>query len=84
MITAEAVMPILSNPQVQEQLLPFLPEGRRTPEELLAVFHSPQLYQALHTFNSALQSGQLGEMMRQFGLGAQSGMGTFLFFSFVV
>jgi len=67
-INAEAILPILSSPQVQSELLPYLPEGRRTPEELHQILRSPQFQQSMESFSSALQSGQLGELLRQFGL----------------
>jgi len=67
-INADAITPLLMSPQVQADLLPFLPEGRRTPEELGQILRSPQFQQSLESFSSALQSGQLGELLRQFGL----------------
>ncbi|KAH3780658.1 hypothetical protein DPMN_158477 [Dreissena polymorpha] len=80
----ESMVPILANPEVQQRLIPFLPEGGALPkseEELRATITSPQFKQALSSFSSALQSGQLGPLMSQFGLGedvanaaAQGGM----------
>ena len=43
----------------------------QTSEEVGSVLTSPQFQQALGTFGSALQSGQLGPLMNQFGLGGQ-------------
>ncbi|KAH3781166.1 hypothetical protein DPMN_158991 [Dreissena polymorpha] len=68
----ESMVPILANPEVQQRLIPFLPEGGALPkseEELRATITSPQFKQALSSFSSALQSGQLGPLMSQFGLG---------------
>jgi len=70
-LTAEAMIPILANADVQERLIPLLPEAAdlpKTEEELRATVHSPQFHQALQSFSSALSSGQLGPLMRQFGL----------------
>jgi len=75
-INADAILPLLSNPAIQAQLLPFLPEERRTPEELRELLRSPQFQQSLESFSSALQSGQLGELTRQFGLGTNTGAPT--------
>ncbi|XP_060604796.1 proteasomal ubiquitin receptor ADRM1-B-like [Ruditapes philippinarum] len=41
----------------------------KSEEELRATITSPQFKQALSSFSSALQSGQLGPLMTQFGLG---------------
>ncbi|XP_005091550.1 proteasomal ubiquitin receptor ADRM1 isoform X2 [Aplysia californica] len=71
-LSPEAMVPILANPQVQERLIPYLPEGEslpKTEEELRNTIQSPQFQQALSSFSSALQSGQLGPLMSQFGLG---------------
>ncbi|CAL1534359.1 unnamed protein product [Lymnaea stagnalis] len=71
-LSPEAMIPILANPEVQERLIPYLPEGGslpKTEEELRNTVQSPQFQQALSSFSSALQSGQLGPLMSQFGLG---------------
>lgn len=70
-ITAEAMIPVLSNPEVQQRLIALLPEATeltKSEAELRATVHSPQFQQALQGFSSALASGQLGPLMRQFGL----------------
>lgn len=71
-INPDLIEPLLNNPQVRERLLPYLPEGRRNPEELRQILRSPQLQQSLQVLNSALQSGQLGELLSQFGLPSSS------------
>ncbi|KAK2192539.1 hypothetical protein NP493_28g06043 [Ridgeia piscesae] len=73
-ITPDAMIPILANPQIQQQLLPFLPEGEslpKTEEELRNTVKSPQFKQAMSSFSAALASGQLGPLMGQFGLGEE-------------
>ncbi|KAK2156752.1 hypothetical protein LSH36_206g04024 [Paralvinella palmiformis] len=71
-VTPEAMIPILANSEVQERLLPFLPEGEnlpRTEAELRSTVSSPQFLQAMNSFSAALASGQLGPLMNQFNLG---------------
>ncbi|KAL4217766.1 adhesion regulating molecule 1 [Mactra antiquata] len=71
-LNPESMIPILANSEVQERLIQYLPEGEVLPkseEELRATVTSPQFKQALSSFSSALQSGQLGPLMTQFGLG---------------
>jgi len=50
-LNTEAILPLLNDPQVQEQLLPLLPEGNRTREELQELLRSPQFQQAVSQFN---------------------------------
>ncbi|ELT94344.1 hypothetical protein CAPTEDRAFT_18438 [Capitella teleta] len=72
-VTPEAMLPILANKDVQERLLPFLPEGEQLPKteaELRSTVASPQFQQAMQSFSAALASGQLGPLMGQFNLGA--------------
>ena len=65
-VTPEILRPLSSDPVVQTQVEPHLPP---TSERLDVVLTSPQFQQALGTFSGALQSGQLGPLMGQFGLG---------------
>ena len=47
-LTPESMIPILANPEVQAQLIPFLPEGEvlpKTEEELRSTVQSPQFKQ---------------------------------------
>lgn len=71
-LNPESMIPILANSEVQERLVKFLPDGEslpKTEQELRNTVQSPQFQQALSSFSSALQSGQLGPLMSQFGLG---------------
>ncbi|MCL4131497.1 UNVERIFIED_CONTAM: hypothetical protein GTU68_006862 [Idotea baltica] len=71
-MTAEALQPILTNGEFVEQLRPYLPTtSEKLPpvEELRGTVASPQFQQAVNLFTSALQSGQLGPLINQFGLG---------------
>ncbi|CAN9515276.1 unnamed protein product [Ophioblennius macclurei] len=72
--TPEMMAPILSNTEVQQRLLPFLPSGESLPphgaQEIHDTLNSPQFQQSMSMFSSALASGQLGPLMSQFGLPA--------------
>eukprot|EP01114_Cavostelium_apophysatum_P000446 TRINITY_DN1040_c0_g1_i2.p1 TRINITY_DN1040_c0_g1~~TRINITY_DN1040_c0_g1_i2.p1 ORF type:complete len:353 (+),score=102.91 TRINITY_DN1040_c0_g1_i2:189-1247(+) len=73
-VSADNVLPlIMGNQQLLNQLLPLLPEERRTPEEIQQVLRSPQFQQSLETFSQALQSGQLTDLIRQFNIQTSGG-----------
>ncbi|KAF9920975.1 hypothetical protein FBU30_009053 [Linnemannia zychae] len=75
-LTPGAVAPLLNNPEICAALFPHLPESsERTPEEIQAIVRSPQFSQALVSLSTALESGQLGPLLRQFGLGPNAGNG---------
>eukprot|EP00877_Chromochloris_zofingiensis_P010437 jgi/Chrzof1/5647/Cz16g10040.t1 len=65
----EALAPLLQDPEVVSRLAPYLPEEHRSPESLRDLARSPQFQQQLHTFSTALQTGQLD--LAQFGLQAR-------------
>ncbi|UJR30753.1 hypothetical protein I4U23_018273 [Adineta vaga] len=70
-MTSENLIPILSKKEVQETLRTHLPEGNTIPsteKELRDSIQSPQFRQAVSTFSVALQTGQLGPVLAQFGL----------------
>lgn len=52
----DALADLLSDPAVVERLVPHLPEGQRTPDELRAIARQPQFRQALTHLDSALRS----------------------------
>jgi len=74
-LTGEALQPILSSPGFLEKVREFLPQGEKedgkefTAEDLKGTVQSPQFQQAVSMFSLALQSGQLGPLISQFGLG---------------
>ncbi|KAF9578092.1 adhesion regulating molecule 1, partial [Lunasporangiospora selenospora] len=73
-LTPGAVTPLLSDPKLCEILYQHLPESLdKTPEEIQAVVRTPQFSQALVSLSEALESGQLGPLLRQFGLGPDAG-----------
>lgn len=67
-VTPEAMRMLLANEDVQRQLMPHLPESLRNPDELRGVLSTPQFQHALSAFNAALSQGELGAIMRQFGV----------------
>jgi hypothetical protein len=74
-LNAELLIPILANAEVQQRLVPFLPQGESLPaseEELRQTVHSPQFHQAVQSFSAAFSSCQLGPLMAQFGLGDEA------------
>lgn len=74
-MSPNVMLPILTNPEVQERLRPHLPEGEQLPstsEQLQDTVSSPQFRQALHSFSEALATGQLASVLKQFGLPASA------------
>jgi len=73
-LSTEVLHPILSNADFMRQLQDFLPpsEGSDTTQMVKDTVQSPQFAQALSVFSAALQSGQLGPLIQQFGLGAEA------------
>jgi len=73
-LSTEVLHPILSNADFMRQLRDFLPpsEGNDTAQMVRDTVQSPQFAQALSVFSAALQSGQLGPLIQQFGLGAEA------------
>ena len=66
MVTPDVLRPLSNDSVAVEQISSLLPP---TSEGAQAVLLSPQFQQALGVFGSALQSGQLGHLMSEFGLG---------------
>ena len=63
--------PILANKNIQEKLIQYLPDSDilpKTEQELRTTLTTPQFKKAMSSFGSALQSGQLGPLMKQFDL----------------
>ncbi|XP_075546109.1 proteasomal ubiquitin receptor ADRM1-like isoform X3 [Dermacentor variabilis] len=73
-INMEVLQPLLDNKELMsrvEKLLPATIESDKQPdvsEHLQDTIKSPQFQQALSMFSTALQSGQLGPLMQQFGM----------------
>jgi 26S proteasome regulatory subunit N13 len=67
-ITLDVMAPILANKSVQEKLVQYLPDSEILPkneQELRTTLTTPQFKKAMSSFGSALQSGQLGPLMKQ-------------------
>ncbi|GFT67560.1 proteasomal ubiquitin receptor ADRM1 [Nephila pilipes] len=72
-ITAEALQPLFNNQELMDRVRSLLPPAAEasTPvpsDQLRSTVQSPQFQQALGMFSAALQSGQLGPLMQQFGM----------------
>ncbi|KAG0335427.1 adhesion regulating molecule 1 [Podila humilis] len=75
-LTPGAITPLLSNAAMCAALFPHLPESsEKSPEEIQAIVRTPQFVQALSSFSTALESGQLGPLLRQLGLDHSAGDG---------
>eukprot|EP00752_Nemacystus_decipiens_P008109 g7249.t1 len=61
-------MGVLEDPETQRLLLPLLPKGGQTVEELRETIRSPQLQQALQSLGQALHSDNFNNIMSSFEL----------------
>jgi hypothetical protein len=68
----DVMAPILANKSIQERLVQYLPDASeilsKDEKELRTTLTTPQFKKAMSSFGSALQSGQLGPLMKQFNL----------------
>lgn len=74
-INSDALNTILQDPQNVDALVAHLPEvdgDEDKKQQLKDTLSSPQFQQALSTFSSALQSGQLGPVVSQFKLSSDA------------
>lgn len=68
-LTSQNIEPLLQSEDIVERLRPFLPEGSNlTAADVAANVRSPQYAQALSSFSHALRTGQLDQVMAQFGV----------------
>merc|ERR1712210_382825 len=68
---AEDLIPMLADENIREAIAAHLPEDAtiaKTESELKETIHSPQFKQATQAFSHALSSGQLGPVLKQFGI----------------
>merc|ERR1711971_1090668 len=72
-LTAEALQPLLENPEFVRKMKELLPEEEQAQDDasgqVRGTLHSPQFRQALGMFSSGLQTGQLAPLIREFNLG---------------
>ncbi|CAO3632186.1 unnamed protein product [Cunninghamella blakesleeana] len=67
---------LLDDSSVCESFYSLLPDGsEHSPYEVRQVIKSPQFQQSLRSLSTALQSGQLGPLITQFGLDPSAGNG---------
>lgn len=71
-VNLEVLRPLLTNESFMEKVREMLPatgsDSTQTLEAFTSTIQSPQFQQALSSFCAALQSGQLGPLIQQFGL----------------
>jgi len=71
LVSLDVMAPILANKSIQEKLIQYLPDSEILPkneQELRTTLTTPQFKKAMSSFGAALQSGQLGPLMKQFDL----------------
>ena len=69
LLTADFILPLLAaHPEMEEALLPHLPPGQRTHDDLVEVLRCPPLRQASNSLTTALASGAGASLMATFGL----------------
>lgn len=71
LVSLDVMAPILANKSIQEKLIQYLPDSDILPKnekELRTTLTTPQFKKAMSSFGAALQSGQLGPLMKQFDL----------------
>lgn len=75
-LNAEAMQPLLTNPDFVKKMKDLLPAEHQGAEnladEVKGTVKSPQFQQALSLFSSAFQSGQLAPLIREFDLGDEA------------
>ena len=72
-ITSESFEEMLSDPNIMSELLPFLPEGQQTEEELRQTISCPQMQQSLRSLTGALLSDNYNAVLANFGLNPADG-----------
>ena len=75
-LTGETLQPLLQNQEFLDKVKEFLPAGEEGKEvtlsDLSGTVQSPQFQQAVSMFSMALGSGQLGPVIKEFGLGDEA------------
>merc|ERR1719397_347142 len=75
-LTGDALQPLLQNQEFLDRVKEFLPAGEDgkevTAADLSGTVQSPQFQQSVSMFSMALSSGQLGPLVREFGLGDEA------------
>ncbi len=73
LLSSDDVGPLLEDDAVVAALLPHLPEGQQTAEELRRTLSTPQFRSTLRTLTSALMSDNYNSVMANFGLDPTAG-----------
>eukprot|EP01042_Synura_sphagnicola_P003388 gene3388-4200_t len=79
-LSPEAVLStgVLRDPDVQAELLPHLPPGQQSAEFLESTVRSPQLTQSITALDEALQGGNYGAVVSNFGIDPSPGTAALL------
>ena len=72
-VNNDRVKALIEKPEVQAALLPMLPEGMQTVEELRATLNTPQFQMALRRLSAACVSGQYNDIVSNFQLNHADG-----------
>ncbi|XP_019446461.1 PREDICTED: 26S proteasome regulatory subunit RPN13-like isoform X1 [Lupinus angustifolius] len=62
----DLIMPLMESLSLEQQLAPYLPEGKWSPEEILELLQSPPFRQQVDSFTYVLKTGQID--LTQFGI----------------
>ena len=72
-VTSEAFEELLSDSNIVQELLQFLPEGQQNEEELRQTISCPQMQQSLRSLTGALLSDNYNAVLANFGLNPADG-----------
>ncbi|KAL5769096.1 hypothetical protein ACOSP7_015653 [Xanthoceras sorbifolium] len=62
----DLIMPLIGTLSLEQRLAPYLPEGHRSPEDILELLQSPPFRQQVDSFTYVLRTGQID--LSQFGV----------------
>ncbi|KAK3221190.1 hypothetical protein Dsin_008215 [Dipteronia sinensis] len=62
----ELILPLIETLQLEQRLAPYLPEGHRSPEDILELLQCPPFRQQVDSFTYVLRTGQID--LSQFGV----------------
>ncbi|PRP89704.1 hypothetical protein PROFUN_00046 [Planoprotostelium fungivorum] len=67
-VDADKIFNTLRDPEVEKELIQYLPSEHQNRAEIVSSLRSPQVQQAMSVFSRAIRSGELTEMMRELGI----------------
>ena len=72
-LESSSLAPLVEDEGIQARLLPLLPEGQRTVQDLREMIRSPQFQQSLRSLNSALGTDNVSSIFATLGLDPRDG-----------